>query len=505
VNLCLSRGLSRRREVAIRLAIGASRARLVQQLLIESAILTAIGSALGLVFVLALPRALGALGSVTGDLQIDASPDARVVAYVFAAGIGATLLVGVAPALQATRVDLAAAFKGGMILGRRTIRPARLRAAVVGLQLGGSAVLLVLSALFVRAARRAAATDPGYATKNVVAFALNASAIGYDTTRARLLYGTLIDRLRHSPDVAGVATVGKLPLLSTNRMGISLDEDRAADPELHVVDIAVVSGSYFSTMRMRVVRGTTFDSSALATREREAVVSQAMAARLWPAGDAIGRRFNAAGKTYRVVGIASNAAANTLARTDDAVAYLEAASPLGQQIVVRTVSSPAALIAVFPEWLHDIDPVLGTQAERFENRIALHLLPARLIAGSTATLGALALILAAIGVAGVVSFGLGQRREEVAVRLAVGATGSQVASLMMRQATRPIAIGIGLGMAVAMALGQVMRGFLYGLTPSDPVAFGLMAAVLALTALVATWLPSRRAARVDPARVLRDS
>ena len=505
VNLSLSRGLARQREVAIRLAIGASRAQLVQQLLIESALVAAVGSAVGFAFVLAVPRTIAALTSLIGDFQLDASPDARVIAYIFAVAIGATLLIGVAPALQATRVDLASAFKGGMTFGRRTIRPARLRGAVVGVQLGGSAVLLVLSALFVRAARHATTTDPGYATKNVVAFQINASAIGYDTAQARRLYTTLIDRLRQLPTVAGVAMVGKLPLLSTNRMGVSLAEDAAPNPELHVVDVAFISGSYFSTMSMRIIRGSTFDSTALMSRDREAVVSEAMAERLWPSLEAIGHRFNAAGRTYRVVGIASNAAANTLARTNDAVAYLEPASPLGQQIVVRTTESPAGVIAALPAWLHEIDPRLNVQTERFENRIALHLLPARVVAGSTATLGALALVLAAIGVAGVVSFGLGQRRQEVAVRLAVGATGAQVVTLMMQQATRPIVIGIGAGLAIAIGIAQVMRGFLYGLSPADPATYALMATVLALTALVATWVPSRRAARVDPATVLRDS
>lgn len=170
INLCLSRGLSRRREIAIRLAIGASRRQLVQQLLIESAIVAAIGSAVGMMFVLALPRLFRGLASVIGAVQFDASPDTSIIAYVFAVAIAAALLIGVAPALQATRVDLASAFKGGTTLGRRTIRPSRLRGAVVGIQLGGSAVLLVLSALFVRAARHASSADPGYATKNVVAF-----------------------------------------------------------------------------------------------------------------------------------------------------------------------------------------------------------------------------------------------------------------------------------------------------------------------------------------------
>lgn len=336
-------------------------------------------------------------------------------------------------------------------------------------------------------------------------FGLNAARIGYDTARARRLYEDLNDRLRQSPIVAGVAIVDKMPLIGSNRVGVSLAEDGDNNPPLHTVDDAVVSASYFQTMGIQILRGSTFDSTSLMSRDREAVVSRSMAAILWPSSDAIGHRFKVATTTYRVVGIASDAAANTLSRTTDAIAYLETQSLLSKQLVVRTTGSPAAIIAAMPEWVRQIDPRLSVTAERFENRIALHLLPARAVAGSTAVLGVLALTLAAIGVVGVVSFGLGQRRQEVAVRLAVGATGPQVVGLMMRQAARPIAIGIGVGLLLALGLAQVMRGFLYGLSPVDPVAYGAMAVILALTALASTWFPSRRAARVDPATVLRDS
>lgn len=503
VNLFLARGLARRRELAIRLAIGASRSQLVQQLVIESALVALAGAALGMTFVLALPRALRSLGAIA-EFQLDASPDARIVAYVFFAAIVCTLLVGLVPALQTTSLDLASAFKGNPMFGRRTLRPSRLRAVVVGIQLGGSALLLAMAGLFIRSAQHAIGTDPGYATRNVVAFALNAGALGYDSTRARVTYAALIDRARRYPGTIDVALAGKLPLLATNRIGVTLPADRGTDRNTRVVDVVTVSGSYFHTMGMRIIRGATFDSTALALRGREAVISAAMASLLWPGIDAVGQEFVAADQTFKVVGIASDAAVNSLGRMGDAVAYLEAATPLEKRIVVRTSGSPAALIAELPRAARAIDPQLVVTPERFEERLALVLLPARLVAGATATLGGLALILAAIGVAGVVSFGLGQRRHEVAVRLAVGATGHQVVALMMRQATRPIVVGMACGLVLALGLGQLAREFLFGVSALDPSAYGAMLVVLASTALLATYLPSRRAARIDPASTLRE-
>ena len=198
MNLLLARGLSRRREMAIRLAIGAGRRQLIQQLLIESGVLSLCGTSLGMAFILALPRVLAMLSPI-GTLQIDPSPDVRVVAYAFAMAIVTTLLVGLIPALQSTRIDLVSAFKGATLIGRHQVKPSRVRSVVIGVQVAGSAVLLTLSALFVRGALRATRADPGYATHNVVAFSLNLAALGYDAPRADRLYRQLMDRICARP------------------------------------------------------------------------------------------------------------------------------------------------------------------------------------------------------------------------------------------------------------------------------------------------------------------
>jgi hypothetical protein len=257
-------------------------------------------------------------------------------------------------------------------------------------------------------------------------------------------------------------------------------------------------------MGMRIVRGSTFDTAAAPGAERSVIVSGSLATILWPQQEPLGQRLKSGKYWFRVVGIASEAATSSLERAAEPTVYFQAMSPLERSIVVRTSSSPAALIAAVPGWARELDPALMVRSERFEDRIALVLLPGRFVATSTAVLGLLALLLAAIGIAGVVSFGVGQRRREIAVRLAVGASARQVVALMMRQGARPIVAGAASGLALAVAMGFVVRRLLFGVSPLDPIAYLAMAAPLAVTAFLATYLPSRRAAHIDPASTLRD-
>jgi predicted permease len=503
MNLLLARGLARRREMGIRLAIGAGRGQLIQQLLIESGLLSVCGTVLGMAFVLALPRVLAAVSPV-GALQIDPSPDMRIIGYAFAVAIGTTVLVGLIPALQSTQIDLVSAFKGVTMVGRHHIRPSRIRSVVIGVQVAGSAMLLVMSALFVRGALRATRVDPGYATHNVVSFSLNLAQLGYDSARADGLYRELMDRIARTPGVEGVGITARMPLLARTTETIQLERGAGAATNLHTVNVATVSGSYFKTMGMRILRGAPFDSSSRGDGDLSAVISASMASQLWAGVDPIGKRFKAASRWYRISGIASDASAVSLARNDDPTAYLAVPSMLGNLIVVRTSSSSAPLMLAVPEWVHALDPQVLVQSERFEDRIATVLSPARIMAGATAALGGLALSLAAIGVAGVVSFGLGQRRREVAVRLAMGATGRQVVTLMMRQAATPIVAGTLAGLAIAGVIGQLVRRALFGVSPLDPSAFAGMTLVLMASAALATYLPARRAGRISPAATLRE-
>ncbi|HEX4685064.1 MAG TPA: ADOP family duplicated permease [Gemmatimonadaceae bacterium] len=501
MSLVLARGLARRREIAIRLALGASRAQLVRQLVIESSVLSLAGAAIGMAFVYSLPIVLAAL-SPLANMQLNASPDQRVAAYVFVVAAVATLLIGLAPALQATSVDLASAFKGSSTAGRMRLRPSRLRGIVVGVQMAGSAMLLGVAGLFLRGTLHAVSADPGYVTRNVVAFSTNASAIGYDSARSTAAYNAIVSRIRATPGVASVALADRMPLLSSSTGSFYVERGR--DSLRYGANIAVVSGTYFNALGMRILRGATFDSLNATRDDSPVVISASLAERLWPGEDALGRRIKWGARWRRVIGVSSNSAVTSLAEPAAPIVYFPAVAPLGKQIVVRTSNSPAALIAAVPAWAREFDPQLSVESQRFEDRIALALLPGRLVVVSTGVLGALALLLAAIGVAGVVGFAVGQRRHELAVRLAIGATARDVVALMMRQGARPLIIGGAVGVAIAGVLARLVRGLLYGTSPLDPVAYATILATLALTGLVATYVPSRRAAHIDPSATLRN-
>jgi predicted permease len=503
MNLLLARGLSRQREIAIRLAIGASRRQLIQQLLIESGLISIAAATIGLSFVLGLPRMLAAMSPI-GALQIDPSPDMRVVAYAIGAAIATTFLIGLLPALQATRIDLVSAFNGSMGIGRVHVRPSRVRNSMVGVQVAGSAMLLIMSALLVRGAIRATRADPGYAVKNVVAFSFNLASLGYDTARADGLYREMLDRITHLPEVEGAAITARLPLVGRWTETVQLERDHGASPNATTVNVATVSSAYFNTMGIRIVRGAVFDSAFVADRERGAVISGSMATALWRDADPIGERFKAAGRWYRVVGVASETNPVSLGSRTEPVAYLATNSALNHQIVVRTRVSPATLQATVPLWMRETDRQIVVSSERLEDRVGNVLAPTRMVAASMAVLGVLALLLAAVGVAGVVSFGLGQRRREVAVRLAVGATGGQVVALMMRQGARPIVAGVMTGLVLAGVLGTLARGMLFGLSPIDPASYATMIVVLIGSAALATYLPARRAGGISPASTLRE-
>ena len=504
MSLLLARGVSRRREVGIRLAIGATRRWLIEQLLVESLLLALLGAALGLAVAFMLPIAMRRLSPVEG-LQVDLTPDGRVFLFTLATSVITALVFGLAPALQATSVDLASAFKGSAMFGARRVRPSRLRAAVVGVQVAGSSVLLVVAALFIRAAREAAAIDPGFATHGDVALQLNLAQLGYDDARVKTTFDAVTTRIAAMPGVEGVGLVGQMPLLGRTTENILLPNAAADTWTTKVTSgVAFASAGYLSAMNIRILRGQVFDDRLANEGDRGAVVSASLAAMLWPDSEAIGRRFRAAGHDFRVTGIAANARMISLSNESTPFAYLATPTTVANaQIVVHTSGSTIAIERAVPQLVEAIDPQIGVRVERFEDRLAKVLGPARIAGAVAAASGALALLLALVGIYGVVSYTVGQRASEIAVRLALGATPRGVVSLVVRQGARPVVAGIAVGIALAVLVSTALRGLLFGISPVDPLAYTAMAALLVGASLLAMYAPARRASRVDPAAVLR--
>jgi putative ABC transport system permease protein len=505
MNLLLARGVTRRREIGIRLALGATRQRLVEQLVVESLFLAALGGLLGAFIAYMLPPIVDRVSPLAG-LHIDVTPDANVLFFTLLTSVTTALVFGLAPAFQATSMDLVSAFKGLTSFGSRQVKPSRLRNAVVGVQVGVSTLLLVLAALFFRAARHASGVDPGYATQNVMSFQLNLAQLGYDGSRASATYQALTGRIAAIPGVEGVGLASQMPLLVRNTESIQLPDSGTGTWGTRLTSgfFMFASSGYFRAMRIPLVRGNALDDRFAASGAPGAVVSASIAETLWPHSEPLGRRIRVGSREYTVTGVAANVRMLSLASETDPFVYLST-PPMSNSLllVVRTSGPNAAVDRMLRDIVRELDPQVTVRSERFEDRIATAMRPARVAAAVAAAAGGLALLLAVIGVYGVVSYAVGQRTQEIAVRLALGATGSAVMALILRQGARPLVIGVLAGITLAAGVSQALRSLLLGVSPLDPIAYVGMAALLLGTSFAAMFGPAHRASRVDPARTLR--
>jgi predicted permease len=508
MNLLLARGVARRREIGIRLALGASRGRLIEQLLTESAVLAIAGGALGFALAHTVLGVVPSLIPVPG-LQVDLSLDGRVFTFTLIVSLITALTFGLVPALQATRIDLHSAAKGGLSASWKQMRPSRLRACVVGVQVAGSALLLIIAALFVRAAMRGASIDPGYATNGVVSFELNLPLLGYSADRSMYAYATLRDRLAATPGVHSVAFASPLPLLGRRSDSVDPDDGTSTRGTVDEVSMVNASGTYLATMQIPLVAGRSYTDAEVRLAgddQQPVVVSQSLATALWQAQPALGKRIRMAQRHFVVVGVAANTRPVSLSDATTPFMYLPGVPGRDRnlRVVARTSGPTAQLERLVPQWAHELDPAIVVTTQRMSERVDLALMPARLSSAVAGTMGALTLVLAVIGIYGVVSYSVAQRTKEIAVRLALGATQRGVVRLMMRQGSRAVIIGLIAGTVAALGVSRVIASVLFGVSPLDPVAYAATAGVLLGASLVATYAPARRAARVNPASTLRE-
>lgn len=503
MNLLLARGLARRREVGIRLAVGASRRRLVEQMLVESGLLALIGGALGFALAFLLPALVPRLVPI--QVQVDLSPDGRVLAFTAIVSLATAIFFGLVPAWRATRVDLVSAFKGG---GERAgAHPSRLRNVIVGVQVAGSALLLIVAALLVRAARHGSSIDLGYTTDGVATFELNLPMLGYPPERARATYEALVQRLQATPGVQAVSLASPLPLLG-NRSDMLRDADAAGDDAINVSFVSATA-SHFATLEIPIVAGRAFTDADVAAAgiagDQPLVISQALASRLGGDSSPLGKRLAMGDASYRVVGVAVDARMTSLG---GGLPFMYVPAHPGRDqnlhVLVRATGSLAPIERLVPQLAAAMDPSIVVKTQRLGDRLALELMPARLSSAVAGTMGALTLLLALVGIYGVVSYAVAQRARDIAVRRALGANDAVVVRLMMRQGLRSVVIGLAAGAAIAVVASRALRGVLLGVSPLDALSFASAILVLLMTAGMATWVPARRASRVDPARILRE-
>jgi predicted permease len=506
MNLLLARGLARRREIGIRLAIGASRGRLVEQLLVESGLLAVIGGALGLVLAILVSSLVPRLLPV--QMQVDLSADGRVLAFTALVSLATAVVFGLIPAWRATRVDLVSSFKGGAVGARQEVHPSRLRGIVVGVQVAGSAFLLIIAALLVRAARHGSTIDLGYTTNGVVTFEMNLAMLGYTPARASAAYDALVERIAATPGVRSVALASPLPLL-----GRRSDMIRAAGGDANAaINTAMVTatGAYFTTLEIPLLAGRAFTDAEVEAAglagEQPLVISQSLANMISDGEPPVGKRLTMNDRMYRVVGVASDARFTSLTTASIPFIYVPAHPGPDQDLrIVARVDGPLpAVERLVPRLASAIDPTIVVKSQRLSERLALELMPARISSTIAGTMGALTLLLALIGIYGVVSYAVTQRTRDIAVRRALGATDRNVTRLMMRQGSRSVVVGLVVGSLIAVGVSSVLRGVLLGVSPLDALSFGMAITALLVTAGTAIWIPARRASRVDPARVLRE-
>jgi predicted permease len=511
-NLLLGRAVSRRREMAVRVAIGASRGRVVWQLLTESMVLGVVASGLAL-----LVAVWGAHVIVTTmiPLPLELAPDARVFGFSIAVAVVATALFGLVPALHATRSDVASVLKDGAPGSSR--RRARLQSGFVIAQVSLSLVLLVTAGLFLRSLQKAQAIDVGFdASQQVLALSFDLRMQGYDEDRDRAFVHALGGRVRGLPSVESVALASQVPMSSRLVFGdIVLEEQRAEsvtrgrENRQRALFNSVTPG-FFRTVGLPLVRGRDFDDRDVAGAPGVAIVSEQLAKQLWPRADPLGKRLSMNGEDgpyLSVVGVSREALVAGIRERTSSTVYVPRAQNREMTdltLLVRAKGDASQLAGAVRSEARSLDPnlpVYGVQTLAQYRRA--HMAESR--SGSTllGIFGGLALILASIGVYGVLAFAVSQRTREIGVRMALGARQGEVVRLFLREGVRRTLLGIGIGLALSFAVARLLASVFLGVTPGDAVAFGSVAALLLVVATVACWLPARRAARVNPIEALR--
>ena len=498
-NLQLATALSRHREIGVRLAVGASRGRVIRQLLTESVALGVVAGACALALTWwFLPLLVAA---VRLPQTVDVAPDLRVYLFLAAISFAAGLGAGLAPARHGTRGDLVTPLKGESAPSRGS-RPGRLRSTLIGVQAGASIILLVLSALLTRAMVRATQVDIGFDARPLVTVTADFGRERYDRRTAGVYWAQVLDRIRAIDTVQSASLSYFLPYGDGQHVRIVTRDGRRHTTFVHNTD-----AHYFSTIGLRLVRGRIYTAQEVSANAPVVVLSESLAKEYWPGVDPVGATLEAYdGDTgYTVIGIVADAITARLREMGSAALYRPIENPRDARLVIRTRGSPDALVPALRDAIQPIDPRVRLDLGLVSAGLERQLEEPRILASLAGTLAVLALGLAVVGVYGVTAFVTGQRSREIGLRIAVGASGGDIMRLLLVDSLRPVLIGLAGGTVAALLVSRVFAGILYGVGTYDPIAFGAAAVVLLLSAAAAVYVPTRRAARLDPAFVLRQT
>jgi predicted permease len=506
----LARAIDRRKEVALRLALGATRGRLVSQLLTETVLLSLLGGIAGLLVGKGLLTLL-----LTADLplplplSLDLSLDPAVLVFSLVVSVGAGLLLGLAPALQSTKPDVAATIKDETAgVGRSG--GFTLRNALVVVQVATSVVLLVGAGLFLRSFQSIQTVDPGFGREPAAILELMVPGTKFTEEAGRAFEKRLEERFLEIPGVSAVGLTGNLHLNTLSTQNIDINVDGVEPPEgreSHMVDRATVSAGFFDAVGVRILRGRNFLESDVPASQQVAIVNEALVETFFPGQDALGRMLRRSDdEDLLIVGIASNAKIRSIGEAPRPFVY----RPYGQAytpyvtMVAKTAVDPEATARDLILAAKEVDPEVWIwEAKTMARHLGIVQLPARLSAVLLSAFAVLALALACIGLYGIVSYSVAQRAREVGIRVSLGADAGKVVRMLMGGGLKLVAVGAGLGLVGALLLAPALSGLLFGVDPTDAVSFTLMPLILGSVAVLAAYIPARRASRIDPVRALR--
>ena len=515
-SMLLARAVNRRKEIAVRLALGAGRLRITRQMLTESLLLSMLGGLAGLVLTLwgteLLMRLLPAV-MPQDSIAPTVTLDARVFGYTLLLSLATGIIFGLLPALQSSKPDVLADLKGEKILLRPDARRRlSLRNLLVIAQISVSVLLLVTAGLFVRNLRNMQHPDPGFGIDNSLMASFDLGLAGYGAARSKLFEQQLLERLRALPQVRSAALAEFVPMGSGgNKSPLYVEGetdhlDRLDENSL--LEHMVVSSDYFKTMGTALVHGRDFDNRDSAASPGVVIINETLARRISPAGSAIGKRLrmDSQGDYLQVIGVARDIKYKQLAETPLFFAY----RPLSQRfrssmtVHMAAVGNPAAVITQLRSEVKALDPNLPLiNPTTMQEHMRLPPAPAKLLASLSSGFGLLTLLLAAIGLYGVMAFLVSSRTHEIGICMALGARPGSVSKLIIGHGMRLAIAGIALGFAAAFALTRVLRSLLYGVSATDAVTFIGVAVLLGVVGLFACFIPARRATKIDPLIALR--
>jgi putative ABC transport system permease protein len=499
-NLFLARAATRQREIAVRLAIGASRAQIIRQLLVESLLIAFAGGLLGTALSFSAARALVAVLLASPGIEpftISVAPDLRVFSYALLLVLAAVLVFGLLPALQSTRPDVNSALKEGSQVGASR---SRLRGTLVGIQVAVSMVLLVSAGLLLRGLSHAQSADPGFLTANVTTITFDLHAEGYTPARAVAFQHELSAWLGTLPGVVATSHATAAPLAGRHYVTTFSSPGGAQDKQM---EYNRVSRGFFASVGIPIVRGRDFAPTE--ADGNYVIVSEAGARTLWPGQDPIGRTVHGE-HNYTVVGVARDAQVSELGRPHEPFVYIAAsdsdALDIGT-IIVRSAGPQPAIASTLHAAVLAMDRDLHLSVAPLRDNMRSYVEASQFLAAISGTLAGLALLLASLGIYGTVAFMVARRTREIGIRIALGARATSVVAYMAAQTMRTVLIGAGIGLVLCLGVTRVLERVLFGVSPLDAVAWIGVPAFLIGVALVASYLPARRAASVDPLVALR--